>query len=153
MKKIALLGLSLLFTLGSLAQETKTTKEAKKATTEKVEKNKKEADKKKKETEKKATEVKKETGELIPLVPNNNNTVQPVALMRLGLFVPTLKSTSKGRKGLMVTTNATEELKQLSLVTSEGFDNIQITGARLDMDNDFKTWVCRAFTKYQINRI
>lgn len=61
--------------------------------------------------------------------------------MRLGLFVPTLKSTSKGRKGLMVTTNATEELKQLSLVTSEGFDNIQITGARLDMDNDFKTWV------------
>lgn len=98
------------------------------------------------------TEVKKETGELIPLVPNNNNTVQPVALMRLGLFVPTLKSTSKGRKGLMVTTNATEELKQLSLVTSEGFDNIQITGARLDMDNDFKTWVgiIHAFAKYKI---
>ena len=43
MKKIALLGLSLLFTLGSLAQETKTTKEAKKATTEKAEKSKKEA--------------------------------------------------------------------------------------------------------------
>ena len=72
--------------------------------------------------------------------------------MRLGLFVPTLKSTSKGRKGLMVTTNATEELKQLSLVTSEGFDNIQITGARLDMDNDFKTWVgiIHAFAKYKI---
>lgn len=56
------------------------------------------------------SEVKKETGEVITLVPNSNNTVQPVALMRLGLFVPTLKSTAKGRKGLMVTTNATEEL-------------------------------------------
>ena len=65
MKKIALLGLSLLFTLGALAQETKTTKEAKKAATEKVEKNKKEADKKKKETEKKATEVKKETDDKV----------------------------------------------------------------------------------------
>lgn len=98
------------------------------------------------------TEVKKDTGELVSLVPNSNNTVQPVALMRLGLFVPTLKSTSKGRKGLMVTTNATEELKQLSLVTSEGFENIQITGARLDMDNDFKTWVgiIHAFAKYKV---
>ncbi|EJC3611163.1 replication initiation protein, partial [Escherichia coli] len=28
------------------------------------------------------------TGELVP---NSNNTVQPIALMRLGLFVPTLK--------------------------------------------------------------
>ncbi len=27
------------------------------------------------------------------LVPNSNNTVQPIALMRLGLFVPTLKGT------------------------------------------------------------
>lgn len=98
------------------------------------------------------SEVKKETGEVITLVPNSNNTVQPVALMRLGLFVPTLKSTAKGRKGLMVTTNATEELKQLSLVTSEGFDNIQITGARLDMDNDFKTWVgiIHAFAKHRV---
>ena len=45
MKKIALLGLSLLFTLGALAQETTTTKEVKKVTTEKAEKKKKEAEK------------------------------------------------------------------------------------------------------------
>lgn len=98
------------------------------------------------------TETNKGTGEIINLVPNSNNTVQPVALMRLGLFVPTLKSTARGRKGQMTTMDATSELKQLSLVTSEGFENIQITGARLDMDNDFKTWVgiIHAFTKYKV---
>ena len=56
MKKIALLSLSLLFTLGSLAQETKTTKEAKKATTEKAEKDKKAAEKKKKAVDKKVAD-------------------------------------------------------------------------------------------------
>lgn len=98
------------------------------------------------------TEVHKGTGEVVNLVPNSNNTVQPVALMRLGLFVPTLKSTARGRKGQMATMDATIELKQLSLVTSEGFENIQITGARLDMDNDFKTWVgiIHAFTKFKV---
>lgn len=37
-------------------------------------------------------------------------------------------------------------------MTSEGFDNIQITGARLDMDNDFKTWVgiIHAFAKHRV---
>ncbi|ATF95513.1 RepFIB replication protein A [Cedecea neteri] len=97
-------------------------------------------------------EVKKGTGEVVNLVPNSNNTVQPVALMRLGLFVPTLKSTARGRKGQMATMDATAELKQLSLVTSEGFENIQITGARLDMDNDFKTWVgiIHAFAKFKV---
>ena len=62
MKKIALLGLSLLFTLGSLAQETKTTKEVKKVTTEQAEKKKKAADKKaadaKKANDKKVKEAK-----------------------------------------------------------------------------------------------
>jgi len=98
------------------------------------------------------TEINRGTGEVVNLVPNSNNTVQPVALMRLGLFVPTLKSTARGRKGQMATMDATAELKQLSLVTSEGFENIQITGARLDMDNDFKTWVgiIHAFTKFKV---
>ncbi|MFP2516995.1 RepB family plasmid replication initiator protein [Buttiauxella agrestis] len=105
-----------------------------------------------KEITKAFTEINKRTGEVVNLVPNSNNTVQPVALMRLGLFVPTLKSTARGRKGQMSTMDATAELKQLSLVTSEGFENIQITGARLDMDNDFKTWVgiIHAFTKFKV---
>ncbi|WP_058914468.1 RepB family plasmid replication initiator protein [Entomohabitans teleogrylli] len=98
------------------------------------------------------TETDKKTGNLVTLVPNSSNTVQPVALMRLGLFVPTLKSTARGRKGQMASMDVTEELKQLSLVRSEGYENIKITGARLDMDNDFKTWVgiIHAFAKYKV---
>lgn len=98
------------------------------------------------------TEIDKRTGELITLVPNSNNTVQPVALMRLGLFVPTLKSTARGRQGQMNSMDVTSELKQLSIVKSEGYENIKITGARLDMDNDFKTWVgvIHAFAKHKV---
>lgn len=98
------------------------------------------------------TEQDKVTGSVVTLVPNSNNTVQPVALMRLGLFVPTLKSTARGRTGQMASMDVTDELKQLSLVRSEGYENIRITGARLDMDNDFKTWVgiIHAFARYKV---
>lgn len=97
------------------------------------------------------TEIDGKTGEVVKLMPNTNNTVQPVALMRLGLFVPTLKSFSRNRKNMMATTDVTNELKQLSFVKSEGYENIQIIGQRLDMDNDFKTWVgiIHAFAKYK----
>lgn len=98
------------------------------------------------------SEIDKRTGEVVSLVPNNNNTVQPVALMRLGLFVPTLKSTARSQRGQMNTMDVTAELKQLSIVKSEGYENIKITGARLDMDNDFKTWVgiIHAFAKHKV---
>lgn len=92
------------------------------------------------------------TGKVVSLIPNTNNTVQPVALMRLGLFVPTLKSTARGCSGKMASMDATAELKQLTLVRAEGYENIRITGARLDMDNDFKTWVgiIHAFAKHRV---
>ncbi|STG83971.1 putative RepFIB replication protein A [Escherichia coli] len=86
-------------------------------------------------------EVDKSSGELVTLTPNNNNTVQPVALMRLGVFVPTLKSLKNSKKNTLSRTDATEELTRLSLARAEGFDKVEITGPRLDMDNDFKTWV------------
>lgn len=94
--------------------------------------------------------VTKNSGEVIQLHPNKNNTVQPVALMRLGLFVPTLKSTARGISGAMASTDATKELKNLSLVKAEGYEKITITGARLDMDNDFKTWagIIQSFSRY-----
>lgn len=81
------------------------------------------------------------SGELVTLTPNNNNTVQPVALMRLGVFVPTLKSLKNSKKNTLSRTDVTEELTRLSLARAEGFDKVEITGPRLDMDNDFKTWV------------
>lgn len=97
------------------------------------------------------SEQDKSTGGVVALTPNSANTVQPVALMRLGLFVPTLKSTARGRSGQMSSMDVTSELKQLSLVKAEGYENISITGMRLDMDNDFKTWVgiIHAFSRYK----
>ncbi|EHG2928438.1 RepB family plasmid replication initiator protein [Salmonella enterica subsp. enterica serovar Typhimurium] len=75
------------------------------------------------------------------LVPNNNNTVQPIALMRLGLFVPTLKGTKHSKRNRPNEIDASKELVQLEVARSEGYSDIKITGPRLDMDHDFKTWV------------
>ncbi|MBK4775892.1 replication protein RepA (plasmid) [Candidatus Pantoea edessiphila] len=96
--------------------------------------------------------VNKNSGEVVQLYPNKNNTVQPAALMRLGLFVPTLKSTARGKTGSVAFTDATKELKNLSLVKAEGYQKIIITGARLDMDNDFKTWagIIQSFSRYPV---
>jgi hypothetical protein len=61
-------------------------------------------------------------------------------LLRLGVFVPTLKSTEKGgRKSHSI--DATESLSRLSIIEGEGYNQIQIYGPRLDMDTDFKVWV------------
>ena len=97
-------------------------------------------------------ELDKSTGELVTLTPNANNTVQPVALMRLGVFVPTLKSLKNSKKNTMSVTDATEELSRLSLAKAEGFDKVEIVGPRLDMDNDFKTWVgiIHSFAKHKV---
>ena len=86
-------------------------------------------------------EVNKTTGEVVKLEVNSASTVQPVALMRLGLFVPTLKSTSRSKTNRKNVTDATEELVQLSIAKSEGYTDVRITGSRLDMDTDFKVWL------------
>lgn len=94
----------------------------------------------------------KSSGEIVTLMPNANNTVQPVALMRLGVFVPTLKSLKNSKKNTFSTTDATEELSRLTLAKAEGFDKVEIVGPRLDMDNDFKTWVgiIHSFAKHKV---
>ncbi len=52
----------------------------------------------------------------------------------------------------MVSMDASAELKQLSLAKAEGYEDIRISGVRLDMDNDFKTWVgiIHAFAKHKV---
>ncbi|ECY4997350.1 RepB family plasmid replication initiator protein [Salmonella enterica subsp. enterica serovar Richmond] len=97
-------------------------------------------------------EVDKSSGEVVNLTPNASNTVQPVALMRLGVFVPTLKSLKNSKKNTLSRTDATEELTRLSLARAEGFDKVEITGPRLDMDNDFKTWVgvIHSFARHKV---
>ncbi|WP_251991173.1 RepB family plasmid replication initiator protein [Escherichia coli] len=71
--------------------------------------------------------------------PTLRQTIQPKILLRLRVFVPTLKSTDKGgRKNHRI--DATEPLSRLSIVEGEGYSQIQIYGPRLDMDSDFKSW-------------
>lgn len=85
-------------------------------------------------------ETSKDSGEVIHLLPTLRQTIQPKVLLRLGVFVPTLKSTEKGgRKSHRI--DATESLSRLSIVEGEGYNQIQIYGPRLDMDTDFKVWV------------
>ncbi|EOC0083297.1 MULTISPECIES: RepB family plasmid replication initiator protein [Cronobacter] len=97
-------------------------------------------------------ETNKSTGEIVSLDINSSSTVQPVPLMRLGLFVPTLKSTSKSKNNRKNITDATEELVQLSIAKSEGYTDVKITGSRLDMDTDFKVWlgIVRSMAEYGV---
>ncbi|EHE8377155.1 RepB family plasmid replication initiator protein, partial [Salmonella enterica] len=71
------------------------------------------------------------------LTVNSNNTVQPVALMRLGVFVP--KPTKNQADNNEI--DASKVFSQLEIAQAEGYDNIKITGPRLDMDTDFKVWI------------
>lgn len=84
------------------------------------------------------------------LTVTNSATVQPVALMRLGVFVP-----KPSRKKGMTSDNidASNDLSQLEIARAEGYDNITIKGERLDMEIDFKVWVgvIHAFSKYGLN--
>ncbi|MDR8470458.1 protein RepA, partial [Acinetobacter baumannii] len=54
-------------------------------------------------------------------------TVQPVALMRLNVFVPS----SRPAKGTRTSIDATSVLKDLEFSRREGYDDIRITGERL----------------------
>lgn len=88
-----------------------------------------------------------------PLTINALNTVQPVAFMRLGLFVPKPSRNSNYSPPI----DAKELCSQFEFARREGFTEISISGERLDMDTDFKVWVgiIKAFSQYGIssNRI
>lgn len=71
------------------------------------------------------------------LTVNSAKTVQPVALMRLGVFVP--KPARK--KGGSLAIDATDTLSSLSIMKAEGFSDVHILGPRLDMEMDFRIWV------------
>ncbi|EEB5495345.1 RepB family plasmid replication initiator protein [Salmonella enterica] len=83
------------------------------------------------------------------LTVNTNNTVQPVALMRLGVFVPKPTKNQPENKEI----DASSIFSQLEIAQAEGYDNIKITGPRLDMDTDFKVWigVIYSFSKYGLS--
>lgn len=81
------------------------------------------------------------------LVPTSGKTVQPVALLRLSVFTP-VPPKERGKRDFEA--DASEELGSLQLAKSEGYTNIKITGMKLSMSTDFKTWIAiiQAFSKY-----
>ncbi|MDJ0023632.1 protein RepA [Pantoea eucrina] len=85
------------------------------------------------------------------LIPTHSSTIQPVALMRLGLFVPTLKRKGADVDGIVI--DASNELSQLEIAKAEGYQTIKITGPRLSMETDFKVWVAviLSFSKYGLS--
>lgn len=88
-------------------------------------------------------EVNKKTGEVVHLNPSPKATVQPVALMRLGLFVPnTDHAKSKGSVNTVKSNvDASEDLYHLEVVKREGYKDISIRSERLDMATDFRVWL------------
>lgn len=95
--------------------------------------------------------VLKDINESKKLMPSRFATVQPVALMRLGLFLPSLKR--KGSNTSLVNITASKELSSLEVARAEGYTDIRISGPRLSMETDFKVWVgvILAFAKYGLN--
>jgi hypothetical protein len=85
-------------------------------------------------------------GEMKELTVNSARTVQPVALMRMGVFVP--KPARK--KAVANEIDASELLANLEIASTEGYTQISILGPRLDMEMDFKTWagIIQAFHNY-----
>jgi len=86
-----------------------------------------------------------ENGEGKSLTVTSNSSVQPAALMRLGIFVPTNKSGDVSEA-----IDASEILSSLELSRSEGYTKIIITGPRLNLSTDLKVWmgIIHAFSKY-----
>ncbi|MEH5143167.1 RepB family plasmid replication initiator protein [Enterobacter cloacae] len=79
------------------------------------------------------------------LTVTSNSSVQPAALMRLGIFVPANKSSD-----ISEAVDASEILSSLELSKSEGYTRIIITGPRLNLSTDLKVWmgIIHAFSRY-----
>ncbi|EMD0638879.1 RepB family plasmid replication initiator protein [Salmonella enterica] len=90
---------------------------------------------------------KKDSSTVYELTPNSQKTVQPVALLRLSVFTPVAPK-ERGKRDFEI--DASEELQSLELAKAEGYTDIKITGMKLSMSTDFKTWmgIIQAFSRY-----
>ncbi|MHB7144479.1 RepB family plasmid replication initiator protein [Escherichia coli] len=68
------------------------------------------------------------------LTVTKNSSVQPVSLLRLGVFTPSCRTEAT------VTLNVTEALSSLEIAKQEGYTDIKITGPMLNYFQDFRCW-------------
>jgi hypothetical protein len=89
---------------------------------------------------------------------NSSSTVQPLALLRVGVFIPMRKANrvllpdggTKAPDRPIFRVDASSEFRQLNFARKEGFENVSITGASLNFETDFKVWcgIVRALNQY-----
>lgn len=77
---------------------------------------------------------------------NSVSTVQPNILLRAGIFVPEGKRCAEKFKNL----DLSSELSRMEIARVEGYDQVSISGPRLNMMVDFKVWcgIVRALNTY-----
>lgn len=83
--------------------------------------------------------INKTTGEIDYISSTDTRSIQPISLLRLSVFAP-VSSREKKNVGSRVM-DASEELRNLEIVNSEGYDRVTISGPKLDMDTDFRIWL------------
>ena len=71
------------------------------------------------------------------LTVTGHSTVQPVSLLRLGVFTPT----SRSKNVIESKINASEELSFMEFARREGYTNVTITGPALNYYTDFRCWM------------
>ncbi len=99
-------------------------------------------------------EVTGQTGKVTHFAPGNTGTVQPVALLRLGVFVPTPLATGKTRSiDKVVTMDVSNELQHMEVASSEGYKEISLSSPRLDMNTDFRVWLGIVRTIHDFNDV
>ncbi|MGI1988622.1 RepB family plasmid replication initiator protein [Shewanella glacialipiscicola] len=86
---------------------------------------------------------------LTNLTINSVSTVQPNILLRAGIFVPEGKRCSVKHQNL----DLSGELSRMEIARIEGYDQVEISGPRLNMMVDFKVWcgIVWALNKYGFN--
>tara|TARA_B110000196_G_C21150628_1_gene669410 strand:- start:425 stop:1300 length:876 start_codon:yes stop_codon:yes gene_type:complete len=70
---------------------------------------------------------------------NSLTTAQSLAILRLGLFTPTVRNSSEKNipsRGIDVS----EDFRTLEISKREGFTDIKIIGVNLNIETDFKVW-------------
>lgn len=85
---------------------------------------------------------------------NSSSTVQALAMLRIGVFIPIRRNLPKNNKGELTRpafrTDISDEFRKLEFARTEGFEKVAIQGPALNFETDFKVWcgVIRAFNTY-----
>ena len=74
---------------------------------------------------------------------NSSSTVQALAMLRIGVFIPIRRNLPKNNKGELTRpafrTDISDEFRKLEFARTEGFEKVAIQGPALNFETDFKS--------------